>query len=237
MRRVTLIAVAVWLGSLLPAAAQQTAGQQPAVQPTSGTLVRLVPPQSVVIKTADGMEQTIVVQPTWMVRVFAPVEVDALPDGTPCRLYNATMKPATGAIVINHLRVETPQTRVSPRGGAVRLLASGDLDFVEGVPGLLKKIVPLSFQVGAARYTVADGQGVFNPAPPQQQNSLLNRVFPLTHPQQNGQITAEYDFGSDWRMAGVDAQISLITPPGVQPQVLVKRVEPLPKTTAPSKKK
>jgi hypothetical protein len=224
MRRATMICAAyLWATMCLT---QSAVGQTPAA-PLQGTLVRIVPQQGLVIKTRDGSEVNVPVAPTNQIEVRAPIDLATVPDNAPCRVHFGNLKRGAKELEVGEIRL---QTSSSPQGGSgtILLTQAGDVEFQSGVPGLLKKGPPATFQVGATQYRVRTPTGQLIDAP--QQGALLNQVFPIVgRGQQRTTIRYEYDFGSNLQMAGKDARVVVFggsTP--ARAVIRIDRTEPLP---------
>lgn len=192
-----------------------------------GTLVR-VEPQGIVLKTRNDKEVPVRFEPGATIEITGSGKLEDLPSGTSCRIHMGYLNTGTQEISIGKLNVPVaPALNQSP--GTITLMVDGSVQFFGGVPGVLRNGPAPTFQVaGGSRYTVQsptrNGSSI---APPQLQNSLTNRVVRLQPMKPGDAIVVDYEFGSDWRMAGVDARV-VVSGTGNRQRIRVFRTEPLP---------
>lgn len=223
MRFAAIVVSAVLVGeATLPLAVGQTPSSV-----ITGTISRIVPQQGIVIKTNDGRELNVPITPTNRLEVFTRVDVNDVPDGTPCLAMGGQIAAGGKQMSVFEIRIPTAGWN-NFNGSTIILNPNGTLDFVAGTMGRLRKGSPPGFQVGQARYRLRNQAGQVVDAPTAQQNVLLNQVIPLTGRGQNSTVRVEYELGADLQMAGTNARVTVLGADVTRALIRIERTEPLP---------
>jgi hypothetical protein len=208
-------------------------GQAPAVRRLEGTLVRVVPQQGIVVRTADKKEVPVALSAQSRIRVFTQIEMAKLPAEVTCYVNSASLGLTGKDLKVASITLVEPGSAAAA-DSFITLTAGGGVNF-ERTLGKFKRGPPMTFQVGPAFYQVTGPGGINLAAPQGQQNVLLGRVYPVTST--GTQLRARLEFGSDLSRAGVDAKVDVRFGGGPNQadttQVDVERVEPLPPVTPP----